>query len=371
MTSRYAKNQEFECPRGEVTPSFKGTLATTALYGRRIAPLPKKVAAQAEQIAKEMRLTFEPDAAPHIDRGLLATVAAAVAPVHGEPGITRQAYHMSSGANEPPVHRIVIHTAECACDPGVTVGIGNYFAGASSGGSAHYGTDPTTEGHWVHEARIAWHAPPNPYSVGIEIAGRASFTSAQWQATNVVQAMLRAAARTADLCHRYGIPVVWLSPHDLLSGKRGITGHVCVSQAWHQSDHTDPGANFPVLRFLAMVNNFLGAAPAPAKPNRTVVKGIQTAVHDGPVNGKWDATTDLRCGRVRDTHPASSKAAIRALQKQLGLARTDGIWGPITDGAVHKAISGIQKALKVTVDGSWGPKTQSAYAAARKTNFGR
>lgn len=368
-----AKTREFECPRGEVTPEFGKTLATTTLYGRKIAALPKKVAAEADRVAKEMRLTFVADDAPHVDRGLLSVVAQAVAPVsavHGEPAITRQAYHVSAGQNEPPLHRVVIHTAECACDPGATDGIGAYFATASSGGSAHYGVDPTKEGHWVHEAAIAWHAPPNQWSIGIEIAGRAAFTPDQWKADNVTSALLRAAARTADLVHRYGLPVVWLSPNDLLAGKRGITGHVCVSQAWHQSDHTDPGVNFPVALFLSMVQHFLGAAPTGIKPSLKTRKAIQSAVHDSPVDGHWDSHLDTLVGRVRDTHPASPKTAIRALQKQLGL-RVDGDWGPITDGAVHRAIVGVQKALGVTADGSWGPKTQSAYRAVRKANFGK
>lgn len=378
-----AARKQFECPRGRVTASYGKTLATTSLAGKKIAPLSRVVADAAVEVAREMRLTFVPEDAPHHEPGVMERMAdalsspkeATVALVRGEPAITRQAYHTSYGLNEPPLHRIVIHTAECACEPGATDGVGSYFSSASSGGSAHYGTDPAKEGHWVHEKVIAWHAPPNQNSIGIEIAGRAAFTPTQWKASNVQLAVLRAAARTADLVHRYGIPVVWLSPHDLLAGKRGITGHVCVSQAWHQSDHTDPGPNFPVARFLALVHHFLdglnGAVPTPApKPRVAVVKGIQRAVHDAPVDGTWDDNLDVLATRVRDVHPASGKAAIKRLQSQLGFVgvEVDGDWGPHTNGRVHTAIVAVQKALGVPQDGDWGPKTQSAYAAARRAN---
>lgn len=379
-----AARKQFECPTGRVTASYGKTLATTSLAGKKIAPLSRKLADAASDVAREMRLSFVAEDAPHHEPGVMERALDALAPgpkeatvalVRGEPGITRQAYHTSYGTNEPPLHRIVIHTAECPCEPGVTDGIGTYFASSGSGGSAHYGTDPSKEGHWVHEKVIAWHAPPNQYSVGIEIAGRASFTPTQWKSANVQLALLRAAARTADLVHRYGLPVVWLSPHDLLAGRRGITGHVCVSQAWHQSNHTDPGPNFPIAQFLTLVHHFLdglnGTVATPTtKKNPTMVKGVQRAVHDGPVDGRWDANLDVLTTRVRDTHPASGKAAIRRLQTQLGFVGTavDGVWGPNTNTRVHNTIVAVQKALGVPQDGDWGPKTQSAYAAARRAN---
>jgi len=298
-------------------------------------------------------------------------LAESVSALAGEPPITRQAYHVSAGANEPPLHRVVIHTAECDCAPGAATGIGNYFAQASSGGSAQYGVDPDAEGHYVHEAAIAWHAPPNQFSIGVEIAGRAAFTSAQWASAPVQAALTRAAARTADLCHRYGLPVVWLSAADLLAGRRGITGHVCVSRAWHQTDHTDPGPNFPVVAFLQLVQAYLHAIPAPhpaphppaPRPGNTLVQALQRAAHVA-ATGHWDRASDVAFARLRDTHPASGATAVRALQRQVGVT-ADGIWGPITDRAVHGAIVALQKALHQVADGIWGPHTQAAFAVAR------
>lgn len=189
----------------------------------------------------------------------------------GEPAITLQAYHVSSGANAP-VHRVVIHatapglSGTHASDNGMARSTAHYFQSPSSGGSAHYVEDGSDEEHCVHDASIAWHAPPNTGSIGIEICGEAHYGITQWESAEVKGCMEKAAARCAELCHRFGLPVVRLHPADLLAGRRGICGHVDVSQAWHMSDHTDPGPAFPWSYFLSRVNAHMGPAPAPSHP---------------------------------------------------------------------------------------------------------
>lgn len=191
-----------------------------------------------------------------------------------EPKITLQAYHVSAGANAP-MHRVVIHATApgsgfpSASEVGQAAGTARYFQSPSSGGSAHYVQDPKVEEHCVRESAIAWHAPPNTGSIGIECCGEASYTHDQWMSANVKKELLAVAKRTADLCHRYSIPVQKLGPHELLAGKRGICGHVDVSQAWHQSDHTDPGPHFPWPWFIKNVKFYLtklqGSPDAPSK----------------------------------------------------------------------------------------------------------
>lgn len=197
-----------------------------------------------------------------------------------EPPITLQAYHVSSGANAP-VHRVVIHATAPglggihASDNGEARNTAHYFQSPTSGGSAHYIEDGSDEEHCVHDAAIAWHAPPNTGSIGIEICAEAHYDAAQWGTNEVKACMEKAAARCAELCHRFGLPVVHLHAADLLAGKRGIAGHVDVSQAWHMSDHTDPGPNFPWSYFLARVEAHMGTAPAPAP--KPVVPAHQAA----------------------------------------------------------------------------------------------
>src|SRR4051812_2758191 len=102
-----------------------------------------------------------------------------------EPKVSTQAYHVSSGSNLP-VRRVVIHTTEFGkgfpepSKSGQAHAVAGYFTQASSGGSAHYVIDVEHEEHCVHDNAIAWHAPPNSGSIGIEVCGRAAYTHEQW-----------------------------------------------------------------------------------------------------------------------------------------------------------------------------------------------
>lgn len=191
-----------------------------------------------------------------------------------EPPITLRAVHDSGAGNLTPT-RVVIH-ATCpdvgypaASAAGTAHGTALYFQNPASGGSAHYVCDGGREEHCVPDGVIAWHAPPNEHSIGIEICAEGgnyarSYTREQWLSAQVWPGVVRAAARTRELCARFGIPVTKLSVADLLAGRRGICGHVDVSQAWHQSDHSDPGPGFPWSEFLAAVST--GASPQTTHP---------------------------------------------------------------------------------------------------------
>ena len=182
-----------------------------------------------------------------------------------------QAAHHSSGSNLPPT-RVVIH-ATCpemgfpsASAKGRAVSTARYFQSESSGGSAHWVVDIGETVQCLGENVIAWHAPPNAHSLGIEICAdggsaasfknpKVRYTRANWLSPQVWPAVLRAASLTRELCSKYDIPVTKLSAADLKAGKRGICGHVDVSNAWHQSDHDDPGPDFPWDRFMAAVTD--------------------------------------------------------------------------------------------------------------------
>lgn len=173
-----------------------------------------------------------------------------------EPPVTIEAYHSSEGANFP-LERVVIH-ATCpprtpypaASAPGQAAATASYFHQQSSAGSAHYVIDVAFEQHTLAEMLIGWHAPPNQFSVGIEICGQATYTRDEWLSPQVWPAVERAALRARDVCDRRGVPWVKLGKYELRAGARGVCGHVDVSEAWHESDHTDPGPAFPWDRFM-------------------------------------------------------------------------------------------------------------------------
>lgn len=254
-----------------------------------------------------------------------------------EPQVTDQACHSSYGSNTP-VTRIVIHDTEsgggfpAASQAPTAHGVANYFTQQSSGGSAHYIVDTATEMHVLPDSTIGWHAPPNQGSIGIEICGQAAYSRDQWLSPEVWPAVQRAAARTVELCHRFGVPLRKINSGDLVNGAHGICGHYDVSQAWHQSDHSDPGPNFPWDRFMQEVGGSAGpVAQAPsATPNKGyVVKGVQSA----PSNPGFTAY----------------------LQRRLGIP-ADGSWGPQTNGALAQ----FQRDHGLTPDSVIGPATAAA-----------
>lgn len=84
------------------------------------------------------------------------------------------------------------------------------------------------------------HAPPaHNWGVGIEMIGKASFTRAKWWTRpKQLMAVARILAYHAE---HDGVPLV----HDPTC-QHGICTHADVSRAFRQSDHTDPGAGFPL-----------------------------------------------------------------------------------------------------------------------------
>lgn len=263
-----------------------------------------------------------------------------------EPAITIQAAHVSRGSNDHPT-RWVVH-ATCpgvgysrASKPGTAHGTAKYFASPSSGGSAHYtvGVEglPKLE-HSVRESQIAWQAPPNPHSLGMELTAEASYTRAQWLSDEVKPVVLAGADLTAERCPELGIPLVRISVADLLAGRHGICGHVDVSTAWKQSTHWDPGPNFPWDVFMNRV------AERDADAHHAKAGPVTAPVSNLP---RWRQFP---------------KAAWRP-----GPWSARGMAGCFLDGKHHGSVAVIQKALNaqgcgpLKVDGYAGPNTRAAW----------
>ena len=113
----------------------------------------------------------------------------------------------------------------------------------------------------------AWHAGPvNPYSIGVELAGKASQTAEQWADEYSTQQLTLYSMLTAVLCEIYQIPVRLVTPEELrrnhMAGvqSRGLCGHDTVTQAL-SGTHTDPGHGFPWDKFVQMVQTKSIGAP--------------------------------------------------------------------------------------------------------------
>lgn len=160
------------------------------------------------------------------------------------------------GSDNKPITRVVIHCTVSPCVEGGADATARYFReSVTRPSSAHYVVDPGATRQVVYDSVEAYHAPPNRGSIGVELCDPQTGPETRW-ADDAHEAMLRRAARlVARLCLANGVPITKLGPADLLAGKHGICGHVDVSNAWHQTTHTDPGAGFPWPHFMQLVND--------------------------------------------------------------------------------------------------------------------
>ncbi|HET8813194.1 MAG TPA: peptidoglycan recognition family protein [Gaiella sp.] len=166
---------------------------------------------------------------------------------------------------------VVIHTMEIAERPDAAEICARWFKTPVSRVSAHYCVDADSVIQCVREKDIAWHARGgNTNSIGVELAGFASQTRRDWADPYSAAVLDRAANLVADVCRRRRIPVRWVGADDLVAGRRGLTGHNEVSEAFEQSDHWDPGDGFPVEAFVDRVRareQALKRAKPPARQN--------------------------------------------------------------------------------------------------------
>lgn len=248
-------------------------------------------------------------------------------------------------ANRDHIDWIVIHTIECPRTDTAALGCARDFAVTSDARSAHYCIDNGTIIHCVQEKDIAFAAPPNGPGMQLEHAGRASMTMDQWADDYSTAMLLLSAQLSASISLRYDVPLVWLSAQDLIDGRRGFTSHAHISDAFHQTDHQDPGPNFPQETYLEMVAAarapFLPDAPDPSAPAADL-----------------DASGQPRLLRFRLPHVHG--ADVREVQVELvaaGLSLdVDGDFGHATEGAVKA----FQELNGLNPDGIVGPATRSA-----------
>lgn len=174
----------------------------------------------------------------------------AIARISGNPNHT--------SGRQASVKRIVIHGTVSPCQRGGARSVARYFQSSSAGGSAHYVVDPGEVVQCYDERTICWHAPPNANSIGIELCDPQKGASGRWQDDDHEAMLKRAAALVRQVAARWDIPLRKLTVAQVRAGAAGICGHVDVSAAFHQTDHSDPGPNFPWPEFMQMVNDGTG-----------------------------------------------------------------------------------------------------------------
>lgn len=210
--------------------------------------------------------------------------------------------------NGRQIDLIVLHDMEYPENLDAAEKVAAYFAGRNAPeASAHYCIDTDSIVQCVREQDVAWAAPgANHNGVHLEHAGYAKQRPEEWNDAYSQQELSLSAALAAQLTVKYQLPVEFVTVDGLKAGKRGITTHNAVSQAFKRSTHTDPGPNFPMTQYLSMIKNVLTPAytepPTPPQGvfvvNRPPVKllshsswngGYLVVTDDGGVFGMGDA----------------------------------------------------------------------------------
>jgi N-acetyl-anhydromuramyl-L-alanine amidase AmpD len=159
-------------------------------------------------------------------------------------------------ANRTALDLIVIHTMESPEKGTTAENVAAWFAGPTApNASAHYCVDQDSVVQCVKDSDVAWHAPgANHNGIGIEHAGYAKQTPEEWADPASTAMLLLSAKLVAGLCKKYGIPMVRLTPADLKAKKRGLCGHIDITNAFNGGKgHWDPGPNFPWVRYVEMI----------------------------------------------------------------------------------------------------------------------
>jgi hypothetical protein len=168
--------------------------------------------------------------------------------------------HVQAGGDGGPrsqTQLVVIHATDNTASDEAEA---NYAETRSDHISAHFYSDEDSVTQALDTSHIAYGCYPigNSRSVQFEISGRSN---------ELTDASLRRVAPiVARVCREFGIPVRKASASDLAAGVKGICGHLDVTNAWHQGDHTDPGQYFPWPTFIAYVLNAANPAAVAGTP---------------------------------------------------------------------------------------------------------
>lgn len=132
--------------------------------------------------------------------------------------------------------------------------------------------DPIARVRQIQWPNTAWtQGWANPFSVGLECAGYAHFTKAQWLTPEGLKQLENLAHEWVyywKLEAKYGneISLRWLSDSEVkkvMGGDRKIDGF-CTHKQIDPGSRTDPGPNFPYDRLMTRIKQLLGKAPKPA-----------------------------------------------------------------------------------------------------------
>lgn len=254
------------------------------------------------------------------------------------------------GKGNKPIKRIVLHSTVGPTKPGSARNIAHMFNTTSRAASAHYVVDAGEVVQDLYDSYVAYHAPPNSGSLGVEICDNPGpsesrpYSVGRWADGDHRKALLLTAELVAGLCKAYGIPIRKLSPSELRAGHKGICGHIDISHAWRQTTHWDPG-EFPWAEFIRLVKKAADGADIGAEV-------VNTGSSGGSSGGGGNTYTSVS-GSTPLVKLYHKGEPVERIQKAVGV-KVDGFYGPATASAVGE----FQKdhglsADKIVGDNTW------------------
>lgn len=164
-----------------------------------------------------------------------------------------------------PTQLIVFHSMECPLAPGYARSLTEWALTPEAAGgpqaSWHRGYGPDARVYFIPDELGAWHASEaNPLSIGLEQAGYAAYSRAQWTTPDGLDQLESVAYDVAAICKRDGIPAKWLTTAEVRAvldqGNRSIKGF-CFHRQVDPETRTDPGNGYPADLLLAAVKKYL------------------------------------------------------------------------------------------------------------------
>ena len=165
-----------------------------------------------------------------------------------------------------PPRLIILHSAETGELSTVAEALAGWVASKGRPrASWHFAVDNDSITQSVPLDRASWHAGQvNGYSIGIEQAGRARQTEAEWFDAYSKAVLDRTAHLIAWLSNEFTIPIGFVPAADLLDwhkregGAWGISTHLEVTRAFKvRGGHTDPGKHYPMEWVLQRADEIL------------------------------------------------------------------------------------------------------------------
>jgi len=179
--------------------------------------------------------------------------------------------------------------------PNTAEGTAHFFQNlpANRKASAHRCYDSDSVVQCVLDKDVAYHAPgANHNGLGYELAGYSK--DDDWSHSTIESMLRNVAHDVAEAAATYKFPLIWRTANDLKRGLTfGVTSHVEITNAWHLTDHTDPGPSFPIGRFMELCGATPFAHEAPAS--------VATAVgYDGRIDVDINGTAHMATLMARD-----------------------------------------------------------------------